>query len=112
MQEHGLDCLADLDVFSLSGRSFFRMLRDIIAALLPLAGSVSYNSPRLAELVLLVLISFSVGFCCGGILVCFLVSAHCRAGVSRLLLAFLEGQLPDPRLAPRGGRDRLEAYRA
>ncbi|CAE7419993.1 BUB3.2 [Symbiodinium sp. KB8] len=71
------------------------MLRDIIAALLPLAGSVSYNSPRLAELVLLVLISFSVGFCCGGILVCFLVSAHCRAGVSRLLLAFLEGQLPE-----------------
>ena len=87
------------------------MLRDIVAALLPLAGSVSY-SPRLAELILLVLISFSLGFCCGGILVCFLVSAQCRAGVSRLLLAFVEGQLPEPRVLQRAGRGRLEAYRA
>ena len=89
------------------------MLRDIVAALVPLAGSWSwsYTSPRLAELILLILISFSVGFFCGGVVVCFLVSAQCRTCVSRLLLCLLEGNLPDPQVVLRG-RDRLQAYRA
>ena len=86
------------------------MLGEFLSALGPVLGWCQY-SPRFAELVLLVLISFSIGCCCGGLLVGLVASAHCRGFALHLLYYLLEGG-ERPRTDPGRALDRLQRYRA
>ena len=86
------------------------MLGEVLSAIGPVLGWCNY-SPRFAELILLVLIAFSIGFCCGGITIGLLVSSHCRGVAIRVLWYLLEG-VERPRADQNRGADRLQRYRA
>ena len=86
------------------------MLRDLIPVVAPLLGSWCYSQPRLSEYLLLGLLCFCLGCCCGGILVGLLISARCRVLAARLVNSVLEDPGPVVR-GPRIPRDRLLQYR-
>ena len=91
-----------------------RMLSDILSALGPVVG-LCHSTPRLAELILLFLVAFILGFCCGGIIVGLLISARCQVATARLIYFLIEGADQDLRPRPErptGSPDRLQRYRA
>ena len=89
------------------------MFSEVLTALSPILG-LCHNTPHLAETLLLILISFFIGFCCGGLVVALLISAHCRGAAARLICYLLEGADRDwrPRLEAARPPDRLQRYRA
>ena len=75
-----------------------------------------HSAPQLAELILLSSATFGLGFCCGGVVVGLIVSAHCRSAAARVICYLLEGVDRERERGARGEvprtSDRLQRYRA
>ena len=84
------------------------MLREIFSQVIPLIGLCSHQH-HIAELVLLGLVTFVLGCCCGGILAGLFFSHRCRSLVTKLILRLVDlEEEADP--AARG-QLRLARYR-
>jgi hypothetical protein len=87
------------------------MLRDSLSAVSPVLGLCDHPY-RLAELILLAITCFCLGFCIGGCVIGFLLSPRLRLLGSRLVIFLLEGAEIRPREGGLAGQDRLQRYRA
>ena len=93
------------------------MLREFLSSVGPFLG-LCHSHPSLAELGLFALISFIVGFCCGGLTIGFIVSSRFRQLLGKFVVCLLEEGRTEPwtrqrdRGSPRASSLRLDKYRS
>ena len=86
------------------------MLREALSAIGPFLGYCDHPI-RFAELILLALLFFILGCCCGGILIGLILSPWIRNIIAKILLHCIEPERGGGLIRGLAGQDRLQRYR-